>query len=172
MSSTEQTRAALVGSPRIGWTVALSLVFYVVAVAAGIGSDHVRPFWHAKAEDTAQADGDALVSAVQAKAPPLVADKPSGVLLTQAHDCALAGQWDCMSQASDAAQALHGAPATPAAPLASTTPPRHAQAGTVKVAQREHSATHRQVERVVYHPLARPVVRANPDPFFADLYRH
>uniref|UniRef100_UPI00197F7072 hypothetical protein n=1 Tax=Burkholderia sp. Ac-20379 TaxID=2703900 RepID=UPI00197F7072 len=128
MSTPDQPSVSLVRAPRIGWTVALSLVFYAIALSAGLHYNPARGFWHARADVPAAPDGETIVGTVSADPPILVGDAPAGLLLAQALDCAQAGQWECMGQANEAAQALQGKhddaasaqaqAALPAAPLA------------------------------------------------------
>ncbi|MEK6418329.1 MAG: hypothetical protein V4801_01890 [Burkholderia gladioli] len=142
MSTPEQPSVSLVRAPRIGWTVALSLVFYAIALSAGLHYNPARGFWHSKADVPATADGETIVGTVSADPPTLVGNAPAGLLLAQALDCAQAGQWECMGRANEAAQALQGVhddasseqAQAPAAPSVATTAANTAAAATLAAA--------------------------------------
>ncbi|GAB7537781.1 hypothetical protein [Burkholderia sp. 3C] len=193
MSTSDQPSISLVSAPRIGWTVALSLVFYLIALSAGLRYNPTHAFWHSsETEAPATSDGEPIIGTVSATPPILVGDAPAGLLLTQALDCAQARQWECMGRASEAARALQGdaalaqvsatppvmstaaaatLAAAPAVALAAARPHAAARAAVRgwKVSTRLHAAPRRPIQRVAYRVPARPPA---PDPFFANLYRH
>ncbi|WP_246794103.1 hypothetical protein [Burkholderia perseverans] len=187
MSTPESKYGSTVGAPRIGWTVALSLVFYLIALAAGLDGHPTLRFWHAKSSATTTPHGDTIVGAVRLSPNWLKADEPSDVLIRQAHDCALAGRWDCLSEASDAALALRGTePDTIATPVEqSATPvwasanlppsvaPNRARDHAVRVSARTRFLPHHRAQPAVYRLAAQPmpVPRAS-DAYLAELYRH
>ncbi|MFD1561869.1 hypothetical protein ACFSHT_40510 [Paraburkholderia silviterrae] len=93
-----------------GLSVALSVAFYVIVLAVGIGYDHAHRLRGPQSgtPDTSSGDWLASVQAPAGRLMPFEAIGPVRVLLAQAHNCALAGQWDCVSDATDAAIALRG----------------------------------------------------------------
>ncbi|QBR00101.1 hypothetical protein [Paraburkholderia pallida] len=93
-----------------GLSVALSVAFYVLVLAAGIGYDHAHRLRDPQSDtpDTASGAWLASVQAPPGRLMPLEAIAPVRVLLAQAHNCALAGQWDCVSDATGSAIALRG----------------------------------------------------------------
>ncbi|HKT96759.1 MAG TPA: hypothetical protein VJS30_09515 [Paraburkholderia sp.] len=92
----------------VGFNVALSVAFYLIVLAVGIGYDHSHRLRSPQSNPPAGSSADWLAS-VRPPPFPLMSFEAIGpirVLLAQAHDCALAGRWDCMNSATHAAIAL------------------------------------------------------------------
>lgn len=93
-----------------GLSVALSVAFYVIVLAIGIGYDHAHRLRSPQSGAPERFSADWLAS-VRAPLYPLMpfdAIGPIEVLLAQAHDCALAAQWNCVDAATHTALALRG----------------------------------------------------------------
>ncbi|HKT91015.1 MAG TPA: hypothetical protein VJS18_02470 [Paraburkholderia sp.] len=102
-----------------GLSVALSVACYLIVLAVGIGYDHTHRLRSPRSDapDTSSADWLASVHASIFPLMPFEAIGPIRILLARAHDCALAGQWNCVDAATRAAIALRGDAAdTPEAP--------------------------------------------------------
>jgi hypothetical protein len=93
-----------------GLSVALSVAFYVIVLAIGIGYDHAHRLRSPQsgAPERFTSDWLASVRAPQYPLMPFDAIGPIEVLLAQAHDCALAAQWNCVDAATHTAIALRG----------------------------------------------------------------
>ncbi|MDR3097086.1 MAG: hypothetical protein LBV73_08430 [Paraburkholderia sp.] len=101
------------GSPAVsgaGLSVALNVAFYLIVLAVGIGYDHTHRLRSPRSgvPGAFSANWLARVHAPLFPLMPLEAIGPVRVLLDQAHDCVLAGQWDCVNAATHAAIALRG----------------------------------------------------------------
>lgn len=93
-----------------GISVVLSVAFYLIVLAGGIGYDHAHRLRspQSNAPDPASADWLASVHVPIFPLMPFEAIAPIRILLAQAHDCAQAGRWDCVDSATHAAMALRG----------------------------------------------------------------
>ena len=91
-----------------GLSVALSVAFYLIVVALSIGYDHSHRLRspQSNAPDPSSADWLTSVRAPVFPLMPFEAIAPIRVLLAHAHDCALAGRWDCVDSATRTAIAL------------------------------------------------------------------
>ncbi|WP_028220769.1 hypothetical protein [Paraburkholderia oxyphila] len=178
-----------------GLSVALSVAFYLIVLTVGIGYDHTHRL-RSPPSGTPDASSAAWLASVQApirRLMPAEVIGPVRVLLAQAHDCALAGRWDCVNDSTHAAIALRGDPseAQPEAPTmvaeananemgvsshaAFASPTYVGRSERLKVAA--HASTpygkwrhyrHTGVGFIAKRTTAR---RASPE-LLADLYRH
>ncbi|WP_027818800.1 hypothetical protein [Paraburkholderia bannensis] len=184
------------GFPRLsgpGASVSLSVAVFLVVLAAGVSYDHAHRLRTQQTGALDMADGGAVLNGVHAPSPSIMAglaSSTSRVLLAQARDCARAGRWDCVDEATHAALALdEGEQLAPAmqppggrnvtpAPLLAAGPANSAKNayrnGTTKVAVHSHGKhhnNHRLYASRNGRGSAANTQRASPE-FLADLYRH
>ena len=181
-----------------GLSVALSVACYLIVLAVGIGYDHTHRLRSPRSEtpDTSSADWLASVHAPIFPLMPFEAIGPIHILLARAHDCALAGQWNCVDAATRAAIALRGDTAdTPEAQPDAQTLLAQASANEMWASSRAMNAGPAYISRngpmkVVAHVRAtegrwrlhhhqgvsimarRPTARRALPVLLADLYRH
>jgi hypothetical protein len=96
-----------------GLSVALSLAFYVMVLAIGISYDHRHALRDTGTGTAGASSPDAGINetyvALHPK-PPFQTFGSASVALARAHDCARAGQWDCVEEATQMAVALRSSP--------------------------------------------------------------
>ncbi|WP_321888087.1 hypothetical protein [Paraburkholderia bannensis] len=188
------------GFPRLsgpGASVSLSVAVFLVVLAAGVSYDHAHRLRTQQTGALDMAGGGAVLNGVHAPSPSIMAglaSSTSRVLLAQARDCARAGRWDCVDEATHAALALdEGEQVVPAmqplvernvtpAPLLAAGPgygtnygTKNAyRNGTTKVAVHSHGKhhnNHRLYASRNGRGSAANTQRASAE-FLADLYRH
>ncbi|CAB3796647.1 hypothetical protein LMG28688_04359 [Paraburkholderia caffeinitolerans] len=182
-----------------GFTVALSVVFYLIVLATGIGYDHAHRLRSPRSDppDTSTANWLARVRAPSFPLMPFKAISSVRVLLDQAHDCAQASQWDCVNAATHTALALRGnaLEMPPRAPPVAQTLLAQSSANEVWVSSRTtvarpagigHAGSLRVADQVSapyergrnYRRIGtsfktrKAIARRASTEFLADLYRH
>jgi hypothetical protein len=92
-----------------GLSVALSVAFYVIVLAAGISYDHAHRLRSPPSGTPDMYDADSALMYASASALPAMLVSAAGseqVLQARVRDCALKGQWNCVGQATQDAIAL------------------------------------------------------------------
>ena len=94
-----------------GLSVALSVTFFLVALAVSVTLDddyHFRSTHTAATDTLAAASTVSAIDATASSGTPAQSSDPASALLARAHDCAAAGEWTCVIETINNIHSLRG----------------------------------------------------------------